>query len=585
MSSLEARLEEKRAEKLAQLRPKLLITPDDYPTGTMSAPVWRSYTKEGYTPAQKTLVEYFFTNSHKNVYGAIPGRMPDELWAFLIGRYSRSASSLRDRFLDVFEEMQKEKDKKKADGQTINKDDYVTLDELAQQLQQSQAVKLQMLLKRAQRFLGQWGTGEFGHASLRDSDILRFAVEGISQLSTKYLEAASLGSYQEQSTRYINFKQRGLIIPPALKNSAHHSEIKTFFSLVMKRYEHALLQVQNFMEEKVINKEEFSNEEKYSSAVKGKTLDVVRYFLPLAAQTSLGMTIPTREAERHISWLLSQPLEELQLLGYNLLKEGLKLSPVLLEHVEVSQYESERRKNMAEMTRELNLTESPKVYGLSLLKPSVSLISPEEKLENLLLSAFIYEQSNLPFQEILERVKKCSEEEKGKISTNYFKERALHEEMGKAAGLNMLNFDCTLNLGAYRDLARHRRCLQLHQKFTPEQGYEFPEFLIDAKELEAVREEYICSVEEAYDLWRKVEPEIGEEAQYLSLMGHKINFLLSLDLREADYIMELRSRLGGHYSYRSFVQEMYWELEKQLPALTQQVRVHLEDPRTKLKCE
>jgi hypothetical protein len=71
-------------------------------TGTLS----RLINEREYSVSEKTVLEYFFTNIDKNVYCA-RDTLPSQVWAFLMGQYSRSHLSLRDRFLKIFEDQKK----------------------------------------------------------------------------------------------------------------------------------------------------------------------------------------------------------------------------------------------------------------------------------------------------------------------------------------------------------------------------------------------------------------------------------------------------------------------------------------------
>ena len=57
--------------------------------------------KGNYTQNERTILEYFFTNVDKNVYCA-KNILSSQFWAYLVGQYSRTHVSLRDRFLQLF---------------------------------------------------------------------------------------------------------------------------------------------------------------------------------------------------------------------------------------------------------------------------------------------------------------------------------------------------------------------------------------------------------------------------------------------------------------------------------------------------
>ena len=59
--------------------------------------------KGNYTPNERIVLDYFFTNVDKNVYCA-KNTLSSQLWAYLVGQYSRTHVSLRDRFLQLFDD-------------------------------------------------------------------------------------------------------------------------------------------------------------------------------------------------------------------------------------------------------------------------------------------------------------------------------------------------------------------------------------------------------------------------------------------------------------------------------------------------
>ncbi|HQF54253.1 MAG TPA: hypothetical protein PK208_03955, partial [Fibrobacteria bacterium] len=126
-----------------------------------------------YSTSQEVLLRHFFTNVDKDVYCATDA-MPMALWAFLEGGYSRSQASMRDRFLQIFEEM-REKDESSP-----------SVEEMADAVAASRLPQLDGALNKASAFMSKWAV-EYGHNSLKDSSVDRFAIEGVSQRAAKLL--------------------------------------------------------------------------------------------------------------------------------------------------------------------------------------------------------------------------------------------------------------------------------------------------------------------------------------------------------------------------------------------------------------
>jgi thymidylate synthase ThyX len=196
-------------------------------TGTL-APLQN---KRPYTENEKIVLLHFFSNVDRNVYVA-KNTLSSQLRAFLLGQYSRSTLSMRDRFLQLFED-----GKKAIEEGKITPDEYVSLDEVAKMIQHSQSFTLNFFEEKAANFLKKRGV-DYGHNSLKDADRIRFALEGVSEVFTKVVESPfpALGDFQEKSTRYLSFSKETLIIPNELQESPYGNEIITLMNEIMDIY-------------------------------------------------------------------------------------------------------------------------------------------------------------------------------------------------------------------------------------------------------------------------------------------------------------------------------------------------------------
>ncbi len=120
--------------------------------------------------------------------------------------------------------------------------------------------------------------------------------------------------------------------------------------------------------------------------------------------------------------------------------------------------------------------------------------------------------------------------------------------------------DIVMDIGAYRDLHRHRRCQQLRQQYTNRLGYDTPE-LIAKCGAEAIFASALENVDKAFE--KLPQP----AAQYLLPFAAKSRFLFKMDFAELEYISRLRSGVKGHFSYRKVAWEMKQALERHDPTL------------------
>jgi hypothetical protein len=134
-----------------------------------------------------------------------------------------------------------------------------------------------------------------------------------------------------------------------------------------------------------------------------------------------------------------------------------------------------------------------------------------------------------------------------------------------------------LNIGAYRDLHRHRRCHQTRQDFTWAHGHETPDLIHEAG-LTRIYEDALAGARQAA---QALPPLAGH---YLLPFAARGRFLFRMDFAEAEFISKLRSGVKGHFSYRDAAWRMKTELEKVDPELARLIDATppwIEDPLTR----
>ena len=112
-------------------------------------------------------------------------------------------------------------------------------------------------------------------------------------------------------------------------------------------------------------------------------------------------------------------------------------------------------------------------------------------------------------------------------------------------------YDFVIDIGAYRDLHRHRRCQKFRQAYSGSAGLRYPETGAEA----CVSETFTQARCGRRSIPCIALPAPG--AQYLLPFGARSRFLFKMDFAEAEYISRLRSGVKGHFSYR----EIAWEMK------------------------
>jgi thymidylate synthase ThyX len=126
-----------------------------------------------------------------------------------------------------------------------------------------------------------------------------------------------------------------------------------------------------------------------------------------------------------------------------------------------------------------------------------------------------------------------------------------------------------MDIGGFRDMHRHRRCIQIGQGFTTKHGCDTPEELQAAGAVGS----YDAVMKRAASAVEKLAANHEENAQYAIPLGYRKRTLFKMDFAEAVYISELRTGPAGHISYRTVAYEMYEAVAEKYPGLAKYLRV------------
>ena len=114
-----------------------------------------------------------------------------------------------------------------------------------------------------------------------------------------------------------------------------------------------------------------------------------------------------------------------------------------------------------------------------------------------------------------------------------------------------------MDIGGFRDMHRHRRCVQIVQEYTTRHGYDRPED-IDSANLAARYDAAMARARDAAaQLAARSADEADEQSQYVIPLAYRKRALFKMDFAEALYISELRTGPAGHFSYRNVAYAMY----------------------------
>jgi thymidylate synthase ThyX len=492
-----------------------------------------------------------------NVY-AVHGAEP-EVQAYAMAKYSRSALSMKESLKEINEQ-------------------------------------------KAEKFLNTFYF-QYGHRSIADLAHIALAIERLSILAAIVLVDEQRWDGQERSTRYQDFRKSGYYTPDFGGDTESREIYRKTIEFLLTEYEQFSELLWQYLAERTPRPDDMKPEA-YERTLRARAFDISRYLLPLATNTSLGQIVNARTLESQISRLLSHTHAEVRTLGellkaaarepaYNvnqaswrelveqlrgmnpemapraesLLMKEVRVSPTLVKYAEANAYETNTRAELAQAARELMKNDA-------IQKSKTVELLEDEPLEVELATTLLYQHCHYPYRQIGERVKALSAKQREEIIDLGVKHRGGHDELARAyCSGQRFRFDILMDVGGFRDMHRHRRCVQIMQPFPGTlHGYDTPEDL-PAANLGKRYDGAMKRVSEAEAKLRKLGGAAGA-SDYLVPLAYRSRTLFKMDFAEALYISELRTTPAGHFSYRQVAYAMYQEVAARYPGLARHFRVH-----------
>ncbi len=428
---------------------------------------------------------------------------------------------------------------------------------------------------------------DYGHASIADLGHVTICFENISELAAVRLEDESLWDGQAKSSRYQNFASDRWFVPGQIRGSETEALYEGVLRSLAEIYRQLHEPLKQFLSEREPRPESMKAAD-YDRTIAARAFDITRYLLPLAAKTNVGQVVSIRTLEKQITRLLSSQLPELRGIGedlkgacqrppVNLWSElcgqtsggsNDPLAPTLARYAKTNAYQESVYSDLARHAKEaLRGTglDQPNTWGTV---ESVELMDLHHPLDEI-VTTLLYRVSQAPYRKILEIVKGWSEKEKHATIEVAMKQRGPYDELIKEFRSGYaFTFDILMDIGAWRDMHRHRRCQQVQQNFTTVHGYDVPPPLVEAG-LDQEYRQAMDAVRQDIELLRKKDQ---EASLYAIPFGFKVRCLFKMDYAEAEYISKLRSGVKGHWSYRTVAWQMKQQLARQYPYLGEQIQ-------------
>ena len=321
--------------------------------------------------------------------------------------------------------------------------------------------------------------------------------------------------------------------------------------------------------------------EAYQRNIAARAFDVARYLLFWGVPTNVGQVASIRTLEKQIRRLRASEYREVRDLGCEIGQACAAepdcvwdesaapepLAPTLARHADPDEHAIRSRADLKRWA-EQNLPHPPRTDA-----PRVDLLRPAETPADI-AATLLYCVTDRPFRDLYQFACDWSAALRAEVIDVATQSRTRRDELLAGFRGGLYAYDMVIDIGAYRDLHRHRRCQKFRQDYTGRLGYDTPRLVAAA----GVEDVYDAAMRQAFDTLHRL-PSPG--AHYLLPFGARNRFLFKMDFAEAEYMSKLRSGVKGHFSYREIAWEMKLrmdELEPELGRLIAATPPWIEDP-------
>ena len=420
---------------------------------------------------------------------------------------------------------------------------------------------------------------QYGHASIADLGHIVMCFEGISELAATEVEDEQLWDGQARSSRYQDFSKSGCITPPEF-SAEQAATYQDAAAQLLAGYNQVHAKVFEYLAAQ-LPRPESMKPEAYQRNLAARAFDVARYLLFFGIPTGVGQVTSIRTLERQIRRMKASEYMEVRTLADEIAEacatepacvwqqDGTAeaVAPTLARHVDTDEHLARSRDDLQRWAND-NLP--PRAGACA---DAVDLLKPSDTMADI-VATLLYPLTNRPYRELYDLASSWSPARKNEVIDVALGSRTRRDELLRNFRGAPYAYDIVMDIGAYRDLHRHRRCQQFHQPYSTKLGFETPA-AITAAGLDAL---YGSLLAQACETIASL-PAPG--AQYLLPFATKARFLFKMDFAEAEYIARVRSGVKGHFSYRQIawqMKEKMAELEPDLGRLMQATPPWIEDP-------
>lgn len=513
-------------------------------------------------------IDPFFTNTNETVYGI--KNMPPELVGALCSRTSRATGDLREIFWLEYAKPLSEQ---------------VAFDEFCRVLSTHSPM---LSDTKARDFYSKW-LAQYGDDSIAQMAGFHVVYQCLSQLAIKHIEDQRIGIAPiEKSTRYTDFTQKidgqyQYYIDPTIQRMG-----PTAYTLYLEGMD-GLFTTFSALKPRMEKWLQDNNPDVKPNVIEKKAFDCLRGLFPMSLLSSVATFTNGQACEYLIARSVKHPLGEVRWLGERTMEVAHEIAPSFVRRLLERDADSglipdymeilgQRKLRIADAYEQVehNFGFGGEVVtsdGPSVQIPMHNFMPSEDEIITAML--FSAPQCHFDWDSLAATVACMTPHEKSRIIASYIGHNRTQrwQRIGRAFENVYVRFDILMNIGAWRDLQRHRMQSQQRQNFTINHGYDVPKEVSQA----GYEEDFRFAINRAEDAFREIHQYNPEISQYAVTMAHRVRFFQYANLRELFWEIELRTGPDGHPDYRLIEQMKFKELAKYYPLTCEFMLVNMLD--------
>jgi thymidylate synthase ThyX len=252
--------------------------------------------------------------------------------------------------------------------------------------------------------------------------------------------------------------------------------------------------------------------------------------------------------------MLSHPLEEVRQIGESVKRVARLETPTLVKYAERVPYVEECASALDRLGQDL---------ASQAACATTRLLAYEPEAEMRVLAAALFAHSNSSFDHAYAVLQAMDRERRAELAQTLLGGMDAFDAPLRELEHSTYTFETVLDQGAYFELKRHRMMTQTPQQLSTELGFSVPRLMTEA----GFEPRYRRAMEVAGEAYRRLAAWNPQVAAYLVPNGYNRRVLMTLNLREAYHLCELRSAANAHFSMRRVALQMAEQIKEVHPLL------------------